>query len=228
MSIIVSALKKLEYDKANRTSDPDDVGLESMDSTPAAPHRSSLKSALMMVLLVTGGSAATFLLMTRAEKAPAPTPPAAPHARQAAFMPATAAHLPAPLPTNRRSASSPDAIQSPTVQATQQSAPAPLTAKPPEALKKAQPGSPPTQTPAAKQHVLHASKPALKGTALPSLTVNGIALSDGDKRKAIVNGMSISIGTTIEGARVEDILLNRVRFSYGGKTFEISVGNTGP
>jgi type II secretory pathway component PulC len=71
-------------------------------------------------------------------------------------------------------------------------------------------------------------KAPVQATTHTSLTVNGIVLSDGEKRKAIVNGMSVSIGSVIEGALVEDILSDRVRFSHGGETFEVSVGNTGP
>ena len=82
-----------------------------------------------------------------------------------------------------------------------------------------------------KQHPPQTVKaPKIPVQTVPSisLTVNGIVLSDGEKRKAIVNGMSVSVGSVIEGARVEEIQSNRVKFSHGGVTFEVSVGNTGP
>jgi general secretion pathway protein B len=88
---------------------------------------------------------------------------------------------------------------------------------------KTKPESLPRQTPATKP-----PKAPVRTTQLPSLTVNGLALSDGEKRKAIVNGVSVSVGSVIEGARIEDIQENRVRFSRGGKKFEITVGSTGP
>jgi len=230
MSTILEALKKLEHDKAKCKSGPPELDLEFLESPPPAPRRSPLKGVLMVVLLLACGGAATYLFLLRAEKAPAPAP-AAPRAWQLVSKPATSAHPAAPLLTNRKSANPPIAAPPPPVQTVQQPAPAPLAAKPPQPATKAKAESPPTQAPDAKQRPpqsLKAPKPQLRSTLLPSLTVNGIALSDGEKRNAIVNGMSVSVGSTVEGARVEDILEHRVRFSYGGKTFEISVGSTGP
>lgn len=60
------------------------------------------------------------------------------------------------------------------------------------------------------------------------MTVNGLALSDGEKRQAVVNGITVSKGSYVGGARVEEILPHRVRFSKGGKTFEVSVGDSWP
>jgi len=229
MSIILNALNKLEHDKANRQPDPAGLDLEFL--TPPAPRRSLLRVVLMMGLMVTCGSAATYLFMTRAEKTPAPVPPAASQIRQVAFMPATSAHPSVPLSTNSSSAPSPSAVPSPPQQAGQQPTPAHLAMKPRQAATKVQPESPPTQVPVAKQQVPQAAKtpgPQHQSAPLHTYTVNGLALSDGDKRKAIVNGMSVSVGSTIDGARIEDIQGDRVRFSYNGKTFDILVGSTGP
>jgi general secretion pathway protein B len=112
---------------------------------------------------------------------------------------------------------------SPAGQAQQVPAPTPLAVQPPLPAAKTKPESLPRQTPATKP-----PKAPIRTTPLPSLTVNGLALSDGEKRKAIVNGVSVSVGSVIEGARIEDIQENRVRFSRGGKKFEITVGSTGP
>jgi len=231
MSTILRALKKLQHDKASRTPDQTDIDLEFLRSSPPAPRRSPLKGALLVGLLLACGSAATYLFMTRAEKEPAARPPAAPQARQAAFRNPTSALATVPPLANRSSAAAPQAVSAPPAQALQKPAPAPLAVQPPLPAATSQPESLPRQTPVTKQPAPHAAKTPkapVRTTPLPSLTVNGIALSDGEKRKAIVNGMSVSIGSVIEGARVEDIQENRVRFSHGGKTFEISVGNTGP
>lgn len=216
MSTILRALKKLEHDKASRKPGPDDMDLEFLESTPPAPRRSALKGILLVGLLVACGSAATYLYMSSAEKAPVPPLPAVPQVRQAVFKPATSALPTVPSQANRSSATAPQTVPSPSAQALQKPAPA---------LRSGQ------QQPTAKPHPPQASKAprtSAPPSYAPSLTVNGIALSDGEKRKAIVNGMTVAVGSTIEGARVEDIRGNRVRFSYGGKTFEISVGNTGP
>ena len=74
--------------------------------------------------------------------------------------------------------------------------------------------------------------PALHPVAaviLPSLKVNGIAFqNDSADRVAIVNGISVSSGSMIEGAKIEDIHKDRVRFSYGGETFDIGLGKSNP
>lgn len=219
MSTILRALKKLEHDKAARKPDPADMDLEFLENTPPAPRRSPLKGIVLVGLLVACGSAATYLFMSRTEKVPPPAAQVAPPARQVVFKPATSV-LPPPTPqANRSSASAPSALPALPLQAEQKPAP-PAT--------KVQADTPPKQAPVAKPYAPKAPKPQVQTTPLPSLTVNGIALSDGEKRKAIVNGMSVSVGSVIGGARVEEIQGNRVRFSYGGKTFEVSVGNTGP
>lgn len=231
MSSILRSLNKLQHEKASRKPDPTDIDLEFLRSPAPAPRRSRLKGALLVALLLACGSAATYLFMTRAEKVPVPAPPAAPQARQAVFRKPTSALPTVPPLANSSSAAVPRAATVPPAQPQQKPAPAPLVVPPSLPTAKSLPGSLPKQAPVTKQNVPHSAKtpkaPVL-AQPLPSLTVNGLALSDGEKRKAIVNGMSVSVGSVIEGARVEDIQENRVRFSYGGKTFEITVGNTGP
>ena len=231
MSTILRALKKLQHDKTSRKPDPTDIDLEFLRSSPPAPRRSPLKGALLVGLLLACGSAATYLLMTRAEKEPVARPPAALQARQAAFRkPTSALSTVVPL-ANSSSAVAPRTVTAPPAQVQQIPTPAPLAIQPPLPAAMSQPESLPRQTPVITKPAQHAAKPPkapVRITPFPLLTVNGIALSDGEKRKAIVNGMSVSVGSVIEGARVEDIQENRVRFSHGGKTFEISVGNSGP
>jgi general secretion pathway protein B len=61
----------------------------------------------------------------------------------------------------------------------------------------------------------------------PALTVTGIAWQkDSTDRMAIVNGSSVAEGVMVEGARVEKIFQDRVRFSFGTKTFDVSLGRT--
>jgi len=55
----------------------------------------------------------------------------------------------------------------------------------------------------------------------PVLKVHGIAFQDGAESAAVVNGVTVSNGSVIEGARVEEIQKDRVRFSRGGETFDI-------
>jgi type II secretory pathway component PulC len=57
--------------------------------------------------------------------------------------------------------------------------------------------------------------------ARPVLKVDGIAFQDGAESVAVINGVTVSNGSVIEGARVEEIQKDRVRFSRGGERFEI-------
>jgi general secretion pathway protein B len=59
----------------------------------------------------------------------------------------------------------------------------------------------------------------------PVLKVTGIGWQKGNAdRLAIVNGRAVSEGAVVEGARVEEIFPDRVRFSFNDKTFEIPLG----
>jgi len=61
---------------------------------------------------------------------------------------------------------------------------------------------------------------------LPVLQVTGIGWQkDNANRLAIVNGRPVVAGNVVEGARVEEILQDRVRFSINDRSFEIAVGN---
>jgi hypothetical protein len=61
----------------------------------------------------------------------------------------------------------------------------------------------------------------------PAIKVNGIAFQDGGSDSvAVVNGISVSNGSVIEGARIEEIQRDRVRFSFGSEKFEVMLGKT--
>jgi general secretion pathway protein B len=56
----------------------------------------------------------------------------------------------------------------------------------------------------------------------PVLRVMGIAYHDsGTNSVAIVNGTPVSVGAQIDGAKVEEILKDKVRFSYGAERFDV-------
>jgi general secretion pathway protein B len=60
----------------------------------------------------------------------------------------------------------------------------------------------------------------------PVLKVTGIGWQkDNAARLAVVNGRAVTEGTVVEGARVEEILPDRVRFTINDRSFEIPVGN---
>lgn len=77
--------------------------------------------------------------------------------------------------------------------------------------------------------MLTESKPAVSAVPLSAappkiavLKVDGIAFQDGTAEGvAVVNGVAVSKGSEIEGARVEEIQKDCVRFSRGAEKFEI-------
>jgi general secretion pathway protein B len=55
--------------------------------------------------------------------------------------------------------------------------------------------------------------------------VNGIAWQkESSSRLAVVNGVAVTQGATVDGAKVVEILPDRVRLSQGGRTFEVVLG----
>ncbi len=60
------------------------------------------------------------------------------------------------------------------------------------------------------------------GTPLPALNVSGIVWQkDSAFRMAVVNGVPVREGGTVEGATVREILSDRVRFTLNGKDLEV-------
>jgi general secretion pathway protein B len=60
---------------------------------------------------------------------------------------------------------------------------------------------------------------------IPLLHLTGIAWQkDSSDRVAVVNGISVTEGVMVEGARVEEIFQDRVRFSFEKQTFDVVLG----
>lgn len=61
---------------------------------------------------------------------------------------------------------------------------------------------------------------------MPTLRVDGIAFQDGSDGVAVVNGIQVSKGSSIDGARVDEVQRDRVLFSHEGKKIEIQLGKS--
>lgn len=69
------------------------------------------------------------------------------------------------------------------------------------------------------QQEIHVSTPQ------PHLKVSGIAWQkDSSSRIAVINGISLIEGGSIEGARIKEIFQDKVRVSHNGKEFDIYLG----
>ncbi|MBN1546985.1 MAG: hypothetical protein JW902_10020 [Syntrophaceae bacterium] len=62
------------------------------------------------------------------------------------------------------------------------------------------------------------------GISLPRMTVSGIIWQEERQaRRAFINNIIVDEGSVVEGCRIEEIYPNRIRFSKGAQSFEISM-----
>jgi general secretion pathway protein B len=219
MSVILDALKKLEHEKASRRSGPVDI----VPEITVSPRRREKSGRLKITLIVTGAvilsAAATTLVMItfksghkESKPAPAiePVVPVRKVARNEALVPPPPEPAPATWPINSVPPVLPEAASPPVeperpVQRMEQRS-AEHAQLPPERPKKSE-----------ETVLVNAAAPA-------SIVVSGVAWQDDKKlRRAVVNGSLVAEGEEAGGARIVHIFRNKVRFSVGGSTFDVSV-----
>ena len=94
----------------------------------------------------------------------------------------------------------------------------------PAATAPAEPPAPPLRKPVADDPPAAASEPA--DTAI---AISGIAWQEErGLRRAVVNGALVGEGAEVAGARIVEIRERGVRFSRGGRTFEVSYTSAFP
>jgi len=72
-----------------------------------------------------------------------------------------------------------------------------------------------------------AAPPAVPVKRPPTLRVDGIAYHLGSADSlAVVNGTTVYAGAIVEGAKVEEIGKDRIRFNYEGERFEVPLGKS--
>ena len=207
MSSILEALKKLEDEKAARLSNPGHFAGKVIKTgrRPKEQPRWLLPAGMAVVAAV--AVLVTYILMgglSTRNRQDQPVVSAQP--RQGAAPSAA----PAPLP----------ALPSPVARVSS----LPLSPSP-HTAKKAHPADsvPRQRQPESRQGEEPAPLPHFTG--IPPLKVTGIGWQrDNSDRLAVVNGRSVTEGSVVEGARVEEIFPDRVRFSFNERTFEITLG----
>ncbi|HEY5974510.1 MAG TPA: general secretion pathway protein GspB [Geobacteraceae bacterium] len=245
MSSILKALKKLEAEKAARHGEPVDIAREVArgESAASPSHRRVPVMTVALALLVGAVIAITAALLlwprggvTPANEAkPAATTPAPVQTQQEFSLPTPGQAI--TQPTEQQVT-----ITMPPASRPAQPAPLPLPVPAPGTVTSPPKESqPPTTAPAASQPTPQQSQPALRPLPgepelkanIPAVTepghsklvVSGIAWQkDSADRLAIINGHPVRIGTTIDGAVVEEILPDRVRFSRNKQPFEVLWG----
>jgi general secretion pathway protein B len=95
----------------------------------------------------------------------------------------------------------------------------------PPALNSDHEATPPGEAPL--EDVPPAVSPPSAASAAPLFTVAGIGWRDDPaSRMAMVNGSPVRVGSVVDGARVEEIFPDRVRFSYQQRSFEVQLGKS--
>lgn len=227
MSSILKALKKLEEEKTQRR--PALLHIDSDILRPGEEKRrfSPISMGALALLLFIGGSVATYLLMTRL--LPSPRSADRPAVQQGPVRQSTAPAPPPAVPY-------PPAIPVEPLPAEIVVMPATPAARIIGRQPRRQTGLKAiTPLPPATAHVpvsLPESTTVLPqappiGPAVPQLRVNGIAFQkEGAETMAIVNGTPVSVGSIVQGAKVEEITIDRVRLRYHGEMLEILLGQS--
>ncbi|HZV81393.1 MAG TPA: general secretion pathway protein GspB [Geobacteraceae bacterium] len=232
MSSILKALKKLEQEKAMRREGEIDLSREILHGPTRRKRRFSWQwpAAITTIVLL---FAIVAILLTRE------TMTVKPEQHPASLRETQLPSTPAPVAAQGISQNPAYAPQLETVPVYK---PAKVSAANPAPTRITMPLSPPQQSsmqapslppvtspvtaPAPKAEPLR--KQAPQAPVDPAFAVSGIAWNkDSADRLAIVNGQPLTTGSFLDGAVVEEILPDRVRFSQEGKTFEVHLGKSG-
>lgn len=221
MSSILKALKKLE--KETSISKPEQLGIDSKILQDGSAKFTRTTLIIIAAALFICGGGATYLYMKRTAsnrtEEQTSSQRAETHTRTTVIQPVVHSDMLQPTvipfsqpqhpPIVERQPYIPDN----TPQLLQQSPTLNKTMTPPIQV------SPPLPVSEPEPRV-STSKSAL--TTRPVLTVNGIAFQEGgNENLAVINGITVSNGSVIEGIKVEGIQKDRVHFSQGGEKFEI-------
>lgn len=243
MSYILDALKKLENERQKKSRSDGMVSI-SGELFKDEPRQKSARSIWKIAALVIAASLITFgttwfllrPVKTRDSGKSRPVTTAVPAARVSPPVPAS----PSPPLQPPVAAPQPSAVVPPTPPAQPaQPAPAsqPLAAEP--AASNARKVAPAVvaqrrvkrhkNSEAREERLERVEKPApVYGEAPADIKVSGIAWQEErSARRVVVNGFLFREGGTVSGARITEILKDRVRFSSGEKLFEVHLNVPG-
>ncbi|NMC73962.1 MAG: general secretion pathway protein GspB [Geobacteraceae bacterium] len=223
MSFILDALKKLEQEKAARRGGTVDISAEIVRGNHRV-SRTARRTGPMNATTVGVGIALLIVVVAvafvwrhrgvvRETESPAVEVPIVPRDTVAVERP------PVPSPPRREE-------------------PMPVRAAAPPAARTETLPPPPQPRPARSETAEPASPPAVGAERVEDspqggasggsggLTVSGIAWQEQRSlRRAVINGLLLSEGKTVGGARIVEIMPNSVRFSSNGRTFEVSISS---
>jgi general secretion pathway protein B len=217
MSYILDALKKMEHEKAKKKGAGGiaSVSGELFRSEKLKPQKGNIwkiGAAIMLVVVLT--ACVTWYLLR--EKTPVKTvktatPIVAPPVQQVQQQESVA--TPAPVPAPVVSPAPPAAISRPET---------PVASR----VATSTPADDEGRRASRRNSAKAVQRPESEGSvAAPAdIKVSGIAWQDERAaRRAVVNGFLLKEGAVVAGAKIVEILPEKIRFSMNGKTFELSM-----
>ncbi len=222
MSYILDALKKMEHEKAKKKGA---AGIASVSGELFRPEKLKpvkaniwkISAAIVLVAILTSGVTWYLLRDNKPAKAVKSAQPLqVPVTPQVQSAEPAAPPVAAPVPVA--------ALPAPPVVARQETPVASNIAAPPvdDGENRRTSRRSGSKNPHRKES--YESLPAQLGTAPADIKVSGIAWQDERvARRAVVNGFLLKEGSVVGGAKIIEILPEKVRFSMAGKTFELSM-----
>ena len=217
MSFILKALKKLEEEKAALQQSPRDINraILAPEQTPLPGHRTAVKIAVMVLILVVGCGAAYIIFRHDPQipfraQSPQDTTPREENTDR------TRTTLSDPMPSrteHEKSVSAGPGNRSNNVEvnASRENG-------------KAAEVSPPRRPQEGLQSGAERPGREPTGPVPAGLKVSGIALQDDPTESvAVVNGMLVRRGMTVQDLRVDEIYTDRVKFSGNGQVLEVYI-----
>jgi len=218
MSVILDALRRLDREKSSPRGGTANIAVEMLKPDQSHPWKKIALYAIPVSLTAIAAAAVTYVLMSEPVPLPRSSPPV-PVSHPAPIeepAPASVSHERIPK-TQDDISRLPQKIESP------------IASEPAETLsgeKKVERNVISEELDAThgstKNPLEHT--PAASATTPPSLAISAIVwYEDPSKRFAMINGMIITEGSSIEGVKVVEINPNSIRFSHNGQYFEVPI-----
>jgi len=229
MSYILDALKKMEHEKAKKKGA---AGIASVSGELFRPEKLKpqkgniwkIGAAIVLVVILTSGATWYLLRDNKSAKTakavpPVQAPPTPQVQPQEAAVPPVTAPV-APLPA--QPPAPPVVVARPEMPIANN-----ITAPPVAADEEGRRASRRSGSKKPQRKEREESLPVQAGTAPADIKVSGIAWQDERAaRRAVVNGFLLKEGSVVGGAKIVEILPEKVRFSMNGSTFELSMHST--
>jgi general secretion pathway protein B len=217
MSLILDALKKLNREKSSRPDGTANIAVEILRPDTPRPAKRMLRYFAAVCITAVATACVTYAIMAGLGIMSKSSPPATVSPPGQQVTSAAPARDPVSSATDERSGP-PAKIQD--------DAKSKESSIPPSG-KKARRDIIRKEPDVATEIIKKSTEPATRVSVAspPSLKLSGIIWQEEPgERRAMINGKIASEGSIIEGVKVVEIHPARVRFSYNGKPFEISLG----